>query len=102
MQSHKKMRIELKQQNEHLQVVAVQIEAQLKEGLVSQLEVFETERSLLAAQLASLAIHQQILAETACLNFLLQVAVGGGDDAHIDLDLRFAAHGTEALALNNA
>jgi outer membrane protein, multidrug efflux system len=74
LDAHKKMRIELQQQNEHLQVVAAQVEAQLKEGLVSQLEVFETERSLLAAQLASLAIHQQILSDTVTL----YKALGGG------------------------
>ena len=43
-------------------------------GLVSQLEVFETERSLLAAELALLASHQQVLADTVTL----YKALGGG------------------------
>jgi len=74
LDAHKKQRAELQQQIEHLNVVAAQIEAQLKEGLVSQLEVFETERSLLSAQLALLANHQQILADTVTL----YKALGGG------------------------
>jgi NodT family efflux transporter outer membrane factor (OMF) lipoprotein len=74
LDAHKKQRTELQQQVDHLGVVAAQIEAQLKEGLVSQLEVFETERSLLAAQLALLANHQQILADTVTL----YKALGGG------------------------
>jgi len=74
LEAHKKQRAELQQQIEHLTVVAAQIEAQLKEGLVSQLEVFETERSLLSAQLALLANHQQILSDTVTL----YKALGGG------------------------
>jgi len=54
--------------------VAAQVEAQLKEGLISQLEVFETERSLLSAELALLANHQQILSDTVTL----YKALGGG------------------------
>jgi outer membrane protein TolC len=41
---------------------------------VSQLDVFETERSLLAAQLALLGSHQQVLADTVTL----YKALGGG------------------------
>jgi outer membrane protein TolC len=41
---------------------------------VSQLEVFETERSLLSAQLALLANRQQILSDTVTL----YKALGGG------------------------
>ncbi|WP_240794550.1 efflux transporter outer membrane subunit [Azoarcus sp. DD4] len=74
LDAHKKQRVELEEQISHLNVVAAQTEAQLKEGLVSQLEVFETERSLLAAQLALLANHQQILADTVTL----YKALGGG------------------------
>jgi NodT family efflux transporter outer membrane factor (OMF) lipoprotein len=74
LDAHKRQREELLQQIEQLQVVGAQIEAQLREGLVSQLEVFETERSLLAAQLALLANHQQILADTVTL----YKALGGG------------------------
>jgi len=72
--AHKKQRVELQQQVEQLRVVSAQIEAQLKEGVVSQLEVFETERSLLSAQLELLANHQQILADTVTL----YKALGGG------------------------
>jgi NodT family efflux transporter outer membrane factor (OMF) lipoprotein len=72
--ARKQQRIELQQQTDHLQVVSKQIQAQLKEGLVSQLEVFETERSLLSAQLALLANHQQILSDTVTLYKVL----GGG------------------------
>jgi NodT family efflux transporter outer membrane factor (OMF) lipoprotein len=74
LDAHKRQRIELQQQENHLKTVAAQIEAQLMEGVASQLEVFETERSLLAAQLALLANHQQILADTVTL----YKALGGG------------------------
>jgi outer membrane protein TolC len=74
LDAHKKQREELQQQINNLKVVAAQYEAQLKEGLVSQLDLFETERSLLAAQLALLANHQQILADTVTL----YKALGGG------------------------
>jgi multidrug efflux system outer membrane protein len=74
LDARKKQRTELQKQIDDLQVVAAQIEAQLKEGLVSQLEVFESERSLLAAQLALLANHQQILSDTVTL----YKALGGG------------------------
>ncbi|HJW57328.1 MAG TPA: efflux transporter outer membrane subunit [Burkholderiaceae bacterium] len=74
LDAHRKQRTELQQQVDSLKVVAAQVEAQLKEGLVSQLDVFETERSLLAAQLALLANHQQILSDTVSLYKTL----GGG------------------------
>jgi multidrug efflux system outer membrane protein len=74
LDAHKKQRTELQQQNDHLRIVADQIEAQVKEGVVSQLELFETERSLLAARLALLANHQQILSDTVTLYKVL----GGG------------------------
>jgi len=74
LDAHKHQRTELLQQQDHLQTVAKQIEAQLAEGVASQLEVFETERSLLTAQLALLANHQQILADTVTL----YKALGGG------------------------
>ncbi len=74
LDSHKKQRVELQQQVDSLSVVATQIQAQLKEGLVSQLELFETERSLLGAQLALLANHQQLLSDTVTL----YKALGGG------------------------
>lgn len=74
LDAHRKQRVQLLEQIDHLQVVAAQIEAQLKEGVVSQLEVFETQRSLLAARLALLANHQQILSDTVTL----YKALGGG------------------------
>ena len=74
LEAHKQQRTELEQQAAHLQVVAGQIRIQLQEGLVSQLEVFESERSLLAAQLALLANYQQILSDTVTLYKTL----GGG------------------------
>lgn len=74
LEAHRKQRVELQQQQAQLKVVADQVDAQLKEGLVSQLEVFEAERSLLGAQLAAMANHQQILSDTVTLYKVL----GGG------------------------
>jgi NodT family efflux transporter outer membrane factor (OMF) lipoprotein len=74
LDARRKQRAESQRQIEHLTVVSSQVQAQLKEGIVSQLEVFETERSLLAAQLALLAQHHQILADTVTL----YKALGGG------------------------
>lgn len=74
LDAHRRQRIELQEQAERLGVVAAQVEAQLKEGMVSQLEVFEAERTLLASQLALLANHQQILSDTVTL----YKALGGG------------------------
>jgi NodT family efflux transporter outer membrane factor (OMF) lipoprotein len=74
LDARKKQRVEREEQVAYLKTVAAQSEAQLKAGLVSQLEVFENERSLLAAQLALLATHQQVLAETVTL----YKALGGG------------------------
>jgi NodT family efflux transporter outer membrane factor (OMF) lipoprotein len=74
LDAHKKQRVELQQQVEQLQLVATTTDAQRKEGVVSQLEVFETERSLLSAQLALLANRQQILSDTVTLYKVL----GGG------------------------
>ena len=74
LEAHKKQRLELTQQIEHLRTVAGQVDGQLREGLVSQLEVFESQRSLLAAQLALLANHQQLLSDTVTF----YKALGGG------------------------
>jgi outer membrane protein, multidrug efflux system len=74
LDSHTKQRTELQQEVDHLTIVAAQVNAQLKEGVISQLEVFETERTLLAAQLALLANHQQMLSDTVTL----YKALGGG------------------------
>lgn len=74
LDAHRRQRSELQQQADRLNIVAEQVQAQLREGMVSQLEVFEAERSLLAAQLALLASHQQILSDTVTL----YKALGGG------------------------
>jgi NodT family efflux transporter outer membrane factor (OMF) lipoprotein len=84
LDAHRRQRGELQQQAERLGIVAAQVEAQLKEGMVSQLDVFEAERSLLSAQLALLANHQQILSDTVTL----YKALGGGWPA---VDVRHAA-----------
>ncbi|CAN7374831.1 efflux transporter outer membrane subunit [Massilia sp. LjRoot122] len=74
LDAHRRQRVELQEQAERLGIVAAQVQAQLKEGMVSQLEVFEAERTLLASQLALLANHQQILSDTVTL----YKALGGG------------------------
>lgn len=74
LDAHRKQRIELEQQVAQLETVAQQFAGQLREGVVSQLDVFESERSLLSAQLALLANHQQLLADTVTL----YKAMGGG------------------------
>jgi NodT family efflux transporter outer membrane factor (OMF) lipoprotein len=74
LDAHKKQRVELQQQVDSLRTVGATIQAQLKEGVVSQLELFESERSLLQAELALLANHQQILSDTVTLYKVL----GGG------------------------
>jgi NodT family efflux transporter outer membrane factor (OMF) lipoprotein len=87
LNSHRQQHVELQQEVARLRVVADQIEAQLKEGVVSQLEVFETERTLLEAQLALLANHQQILSDTV----LLYKALGGGWTA-VDVQTEVTEH----------
>ena len=64
----------LEAQVEDLQVVRNVQEARLREGLVSQLELFETERSLLGAQQEILTTYQQLLTDTVTL----YKALGGG------------------------
>jgi len=61
-------------QVEQLQVASAETGTQLEAGVVSQLEVFESERSLLTAQLALLASHEQVLSDTVTL----YKALGGG------------------------
>ena len=74
LDAHRQQRVELQMQVDQLKVVSAQTEVQLKAGVISQLDVFETERSLLAAQLALLASHQQVLSDTVTL----YKALGGG------------------------
>ena len=65
---------ELRRQIANLRVVNNTVYAQLKEGLVSQLDVFESERSLLGAQQSLLQLRRQILDDT----LVLYKALGGG------------------------
>lgn len=65
---------ELQAQVADLTVVKGVQDARLREGLVSQLEVFETERSLLGAQQELLTLHQQLLTDSVTL----YKALGGG------------------------
>ncbi|MCG6868076.1 MAG: efflux transporter outer membrane subunit [Gammaproteobacteria bacterium] len=72
--SHRAQKAELEMQRENLRVVSQQIQRQLKEGMVSQLEWFESERSLLRAEQELLQNHQLILSDTV----ELYKALGGG------------------------
>jgi NodT family efflux transporter outer membrane factor (OMF) lipoprotein len=72
--SRREQRQELMEQSEKLRIVAQQVEAQLSEGIVSQLEVLEAERSVLAAEQQLLLNQQQILGST----IQLYKALGGG------------------------
>ncbi len=74
LEAHRRQKEELQKQVDQLQVVSAQTEAQLEAGVVSQLEVFENERSLLTAQLALLASYEQVLSDTVTL----YKALGGG------------------------
>jgi NodT family efflux transporter outer membrane factor (OMF) lipoprotein len=74
LEAHKRQQEELRAQVDHLERVAAQTQVQLAAGLISQLEVFENERSLLAAQLELLSSHQQVLSDTVTL----YKALGGG------------------------
>jgi len=61
-------------QLDHLSEVRTQVERRVQMGLASQLEVFESERSVLAAQQNLLELHSQILTDTVTLYKVL----GGG------------------------
>ena len=74
LEAHRRQKEELRKQVDQLQVVSDQTEAQLEVGVVSQLDVFENQRSLLTAQLALLASHEQVLSDTVTL----YKALGGG------------------------
>ena len=74
LDAHRRENEELQKQVEQLQAVTAQTKTQLEVGVVTQLEVFEDERSLLAAQLALLASHEQMLSDTVTL----YKALGGG------------------------
>jgi len=74
LESHRQQKAELQKQIDQLQLASAQLETQLKLGVISQLDVFEDERSLLAARLALLASHEQVLSDTIAL----YKALGGG------------------------
>jgi outer membrane protein, multidrug efflux system len=74
LDAHRQQREQLQLQVNDLRQVAAGSTTQLAAGLISQLEVFENERSLLAAQQALLLSHQQVLADTVTL----YKAIGGG------------------------
>jgi NodT family efflux transporter outer membrane factor (OMF) lipoprotein len=74
LEAHHKQREQLRLQVAELRQVSAVTTTQLAAGLISQLDVFENERSLLTAQLALLAAHQQVLADTVTL----YKALGGG------------------------
>lgn len=65
---------ELEAEAVQLREVRERIETQLEIGMISRLEVFESERSLLQAEQELLAIHQLILSDTV----RLYKALGGG------------------------
>lgn len=74
LSAHKAQRQELESRRARLATVAAQVYAQLEEGMVSQLEVFEVERTLLDSEQQMLANHWQILTDT----ITLYKALGGG------------------------
>ena len=74
LEAHRRQQEELRLQVDQLERVGAQTQVQLSAGLITQLEVFENERSLLAAQLELLASHQQVLSDTVTL----YKALGGG------------------------
>jgi NodT family efflux transporter outer membrane factor (OMF) lipoprotein len=74
LSAHRAQKRELESRREKLATVSDQVHAQLDEGLVSQLEVFEVERTLLSAEQEMLANHWQILSDT----IILYKALGGG------------------------
>jgi NodT family efflux transporter outer membrane factor (OMF) lipoprotein len=61
----------------------------LKVGLISQLELFETERTLLSAQQSLLSTYQQLLTDTV----VLYIALGGGWPAE-SVDVKSLASGS--------
>lgn len=74
LSNHRQQALELAGRRDKLEVVSDQVYAQLKEGMVSQLEVFEVERTLLDAEQEMLSNHWQILGDTVAL----YKALGGG------------------------
>jgi outer membrane protein TolC len=90
LQARRRQMEQLSEQIAALEVVhRVQTE-RLKEGFVSQLELFQTEQNLLTAQQGMLSTYQQILTDTVTL----YKALGGGwpkQTVHEDATVRRAA-----------
>lgn len=74
LDAHRQQRLQIVELRDKLQRVADEIDAQLGEGLVSQLQVLESQRSLLSAELALLSNQRQLLDDT----IQLYKALGGG------------------------
>jgi NodT family efflux transporter outer membrane factor (OMF) lipoprotein len=74
LDSRKQQRKLLLQQVEDLSIVQQQVEARLREGFATQLEIFEAERTLLSTRMELLSNKKAILSET----ITLYKALGGG------------------------
>ncbi|MGB5252300.1 MAG: efflux transporter outer membrane subunit [Sedimenticolaceae bacterium] len=81
LHSRKQQRAELLERLDYLNEVAKQNRAQLSAGIISQLELFESERTLLAVEQEVLQNYHQILIDTV----LLYKALGGGWPAEYDI-----------------
>ena len=77
--NHKQQQETLSLQEQNLDIVARQTRARLAEGMTTQLEVFESERSLLAAKQQLLSNQRLILSDTV----ELYKALGGGWPKHV-------------------
>ncbi len=76
--NHKLQQETLAEQERNLNIVAQQTRAKLAEGMTTQLEVFESERSLLAAKQQLLSNQRLVLSDTVAL----YIALGGGWPKH--------------------
>lgn len=74
LNSRKEQKKQLQSQVDKLTIIKGTVIENLNEGLVSQLDVLEAERSLVSSELSLLSIHQQILTDTVTL----YKALGGG------------------------
>ncbi|MCG7924932.1 MAG: efflux transporter outer membrane subunit [Candidatus Thiodiazotropha taylori] len=74
LSARRAQRQELFSEEQHLSDVQLQVAAQMREGIATQLEVFESERRLLSVRQTLLNNRQQILSET----LTLYKAMGGG------------------------
>ncbi len=74
LHSRKNQQIELEKQFNKLTMIKNQVIEKYNEGLISQLEVLEAERSLITSEISLLLMHQQLLSDTVTL----YKALGGG------------------------